>query len=85
MQVAVAALIVRAVFRGARHAFIHRGFVVRAVVVGLLVRVWQLRSPAATALGPSTVSIPSYLQIAVAGLKTGLLTFGGAYTAISIL
>ncbi|MET0658420.1 MAG: chromate transporter [Steroidobacteraceae bacterium] len=86
MQVAVAALIVRAVFRIGRHALGKRWL----IVIALMSAAATLALGSADSLlmqtqGSRELQQPSAIGLLAAGLKAGLLTFGGAYTAIPLL
>ena len=86
MQVAVSALVVRAAMRIGEHALVNRTTVVIALLVGVVTLVLQVGGTAlSTETSAREIATPSTWMLLVAGLKAGLLTFGGAYTAIPLL
>lgn len=86
MQVAVAALVVRAAIRIGEHAIVNRTAALIALLVALAALMMQFGSPVPLAgAGARGLSAPPTALLLGAGLKAGLLTFGGAYTAIPLL
>lgn len=86
MQVAVSALIVRAVFRLGRHALGKRWLIAVAILSGAAALGWAFANATPTqAVAHVDLQQPSNVLLLASGLKAGLLTFGGAYTAIPLL
>lgn len=87
MQVAVAALIVRAGFRIGQHAITNRWFAAIALMVAAVCVLLQAQASSDVAAPMTQLAYerPSGMELFGSGLKTGLLTFGGAYTAIPLL
>lgn len=86
MQVAVAALIVRAVFRIGRHALGKPWLVIVAVTgAAATLALGSADSLLVQVAANRDLQQPSDLALLASGLKAGLLTFGGAYTAIPLL
>ncbi len=85
MQPIVAAMIVRAVHRIGSHA-LSRPWLWIFAALGAALALWQsYASGGGVASDPTTappLHQPSHLALLITGLRGGLLTFGGAYTAI---
>lgn len=84
IQVAVVALVIRAVGQIGRHILVDRLTWGIAIAVGALALWAAIGMPATAPAGgvaaePTAPGVPAMLG---SGLKAGLLTFGGAYTAI---
>ena len=79
IQVGVIALIGRAVHTLGKHLLVNRWHWLIAIVFFAGSLAWSSDSPAPTAVAASSVTT---LALFAGGLKAGLLTFGGAYTAI---
>jgi chromate transporter len=90
LQAAVVALVVRAVHRLGHHALsTWRQAALAAAAFALGVWLWNDREPPASASAPATDlsarPAPDAAELGAYGLRAGLLTFGGAYTAIPFL
>lgn len=84
VQAAVVAIIFRAVHRIGNHALGHKWL----WAVALLAFGWQLFSTQAMVrmeLDAGPLRTPAQRELFISGLKAGLLTFGGAYTAIPFI
>lgn len=86
MQVAVAALIVRAAARIGEHALLRPRLIAVAAIVGAAMVWWQVAAPTSSgSMQAGSLEAPSSLRLLLSGAKAGLLSFGGAYTAIPLV
>ena len=84
MQAAVVALILRAVIRIGGHALVRPWHWLIAVAAAL-VALARASAEAGGIAADAVTASPTLGALLIAGLRAGLLTFGGAYTAIPFL